>query len=325
MSVSILELSAGAPAARFVEAHRSDIVTNALTRTLPPDQWTLLAEVLVENTIDQLIGWLQQPVAARIFIWIQEALREQDVNPGLFQLFPTTVSAALDALARDTELNADVAAKLSALHRDIDIHVGGHRTALYGGALRAVDAVDAKIEQLLFRLSQRDAVTAEHSRSVSMWCFRIARHLKLDRADVLRATRGGLLHDIGKIRTPVNILSAPRALDESEWEIMKAHTLDGVRLVEGIRELRPFVPAIRWHHERYDGKGYPDQRCAAEIPFVARIVSVADAFNAMIARRPYRSPVSPAAALEELKRHSGSQFDANVVAAMIKVALGQSR
>jgi HD-GYP domain-containing protein (c-di-GMP phosphodiesterase class II) len=102
---------------------------------------------------------------------------------------------------------------------------------------------------------------------------------------------------------------------------MKAHALQGTRMVEKIPELRCFVPPIRFHHERYDGKGYPDGLSSIDIPLHARIVAVADAFNAMIARRPYRAPLSPTAAIEELKRHSGTQFDRVIVEAMIDVIL----
>jgi HD-GYP domain-containing protein (c-di-GMP phosphodiesterase class II) len=145
--------------------------------------------------------------------------------------------------------------------------------------------------------------------------------LSFTREETTYAARSGLLHDIGKVKTPASILTAPRALTEQEWAIMKMHALQGTRIVERIPELRVFVPAVRSHHERYDGKGYPDGLIDIDIPLHARVVAVADAFNAMIARRPYRAPLSPAAAIEELKRHSGTQFDRVIVEAMIDVIL----
>jgi len=115
---------------------------------------------------------------------------------------------------------------------------------------------------------------------------------------------------------------APRALDEREWRVMRAHAAAGEVLVRKVEELRPFAPAVRSHHERLDGRGYPDGLRANAIPLMARIVAVADTFNAMIGRRPYRLPMPPTRALEELVRSRGTQLDPEIVDAMVDVVLG---
>jgi putative nucleotidyltransferase with HDIG domain len=181
----------------------------------------------------------------------------------------------------------------------------------------ALDEVDARIDTLIVKLEARDPLTSEHSRAVSAWCSRLGRRLGLDSAEVTFAARCGLLHDVGKVATPLEVLNAPRALDDREWRLIRAHAAAGEAIVRAVPELRPFAPAVRSHHERLDGHGYPDRLPASAIPLMARIVAVADSFNAMIGRRPYRLPMPPVRALEELVRGRGTQFDPEVVEAMV--------
>ncbi len=187
---------------------------------------------------------------------------------------------------------------------------------------RPLDEIDARIDALVVRLQLRDPLSSDHSRAVGAWCARLARRLGFDATDIAFASRCGLLHDVGKVLTPLDILNAPRALDEREWRVMRAHAAAGEALVARVPELRPFTPAVRSHHERLDGRGYPDGLCLGKIPLMARIVAVADCFNAMIGRRPYRPPMSPATAIEELLRCRGSQLDPEVVDAMVDIVLG---
>jgi len=234
-------------------------------------------------------------------------------------VIPATVSAAIDVLTMHRALDVNEAQQLAELQRQLDVGATLQRTVLRRAVPEAVDPVDAKIDQLMYELSNRDAVTSEHSRAVSLWCLRVAHHMNLSEREALYASRGGAVHDVGKIYTPYEILAAPRRLSEDEWEIMKDHVRQGERMISTIPELREFTPVVRSHHERFDGKGYPDGRASSELPLSVRIATVADAFNAMIARRPYRAPLTPDAALAELRRESGSHFDPNVVAAMIEV------
>jgi putative nucleotidyltransferase with HDIG domain len=182
-----------------------------------------------------------------------------------------------------------------------------------------LDQIDARIDAFIVQLEARDPMTSEHSRAVASWCRRLARRLGLDAQEETFAARCGLLHDIGKIKTPLAVLNAPRALAADEWKVMRAHAAAGEGMVRAVPELRQFAPAVRSHHERLDGTGYPDGLPASAIPLMARIVAVADCFNAMIGRRPYRLPLEPTLALEELFRHRGTQFDPEIVEAMADV------
>ena len=187
----------------------------------------------------------------------------------------------------------------------------------------AIDDIDASIDILFKQLEASSPLMAEHSRAVAAWCARLARTIGLSESEIAFMTRCGLIHDIGKIWTPPEILNAPRGLTPDEWVVMRAHTTEGSLVVECAPLLGPFAPIVRGHHERLDGKGYPDGLPAEAIPLAARIVAVADCFNAMIGRRMYRPAMRPTEALSELARHRGTQFDPEVVDAMTQIVLGR--
>ncbi|HEY4440571.1 MAG TPA: HD domain-containing phosphohydrolase [Candidatus Elarobacter sp.] len=192
-----------------------------------------------------------------------------------------------------------------------------------GAAHEAIDEIDVALDDLMTRLDNADVLTAEHSRAVSAWCSRLARRLALARHDAVHVTRSGLVHDIGKITTPNDILNAPRSLSEDEMDIMRGHAVAGAKIVSETALVAHLTPVVRGHHERFDGRGYPDGMAGGAIPTAARIVAVADAFNAMIGRRPYRPPFSPTVALERLEAARGTQFDPIIVDAMIDVVTNQ--
>ena len=230
-----------------------------------------------------------------------------------------TLPEALASAAFEVTGRALPAAELDALAFDVARVVERSWRPLARAERAHLDEVDAQIDALVMRLEARDPLSSEHSRAVAAWCSRIGRRLGLDAHEVTFATRCGLLHDVGKALTPLEVLNAPRALTDREWKIMRAHAAAGERLVRGVPALRTFAPAVRSHHERLDGRGYPDGLPASAIPLTARIVAVADCFNAMIGRRPYRLPMQPTRALEELVRNRGTQFDPEIVDAMVAV------
>src|SRR5205085_1736535 len=131
---------------------------------------------------------------------------------------------------------------------------------------------------------------------------------------------GAMLHDIGKITTPDDILNKPGPLDEAEWDVMRDHTLAGQRLLDRVGgTLHEVGLVVRSSHERYDGSGYPDGLAGEQIPLAARIVAVADAYSAMTTRRTYRDALSPDVALAEIGANAGTQFDPVVAAAAMRV------
>ena len=281
---------------------------------------TLAMHLFVETFLDRLLLALAEDRNEDLSSWVK---RLPKVTPTTSQL-PEALSACLLELERSVHAHDELSvfrANIDKLRSDLELLLQGtvHDRPMLEGV---GDELDALIDGLITKLEQQDPATAEHSRAVSLWCSRIARRMALSREDTVLVARGGLIHDVGKMLTPKEILQAPRSLDDVEWEIMQRHALDGAEIVSKEPSLQFLVPVVRNHHERFDGRGYPDGLEGANISLGARIVTVADAFNAMIAPRPYRRPFAPFVALEELKRHRGSQFDPRVVEAMIEVVLG---
>jgi two-component system cell cycle response regulator len=168
---------------------------------------------------------------------------------------------------------------------------------------------------LLRALAERNPDLGEHLSTVAELAVAVARRLGLDEAEVEQVRHAADLHDVGKVAIPDAILDKPGPLDEEEWAFMRRHTVIGERIVAAAPALRDVATLVRASHERHDGGGYPDGLAGAEVPLGARIVSVCDSFDAMVADRPYRAALSNDAALVELQRCAGTQFDPQVVAA----------
>jgi two-component system, cell cycle response regulator len=168
---------------------------------------------------------------------------------------------------------------------------------------------------LLRALAERDPGLGAHLNGVAEMAEAVARRLGLDAEEIDRIRHAAELHDVGKMAIPDAILDKPAPLDLAEWEFVRRHTIIGERIVAAAPALRPVAALVRSSHERWDGLGYPDGLTGEEIPLGARIVAVCDAFDAMMADRPYRSGVDAILALGELGRCAGTQFDPTVVAA----------
>ena len=161
---------------------------------------------------------------------------------------------------------------------------------------------------------------ATHVHGVARLALEVGRELGLEGEDLDILVRAAEMHDIGKIAIPEEILHKPGPLDESEWELMRRHPLVGARIIGSAPPLAPIASLVRYAHERWDGAGYCEGLVGTEIPLGSRIIFVCDAFEAMTEDRPYREAMSVDAALEEIRRNSGSQFDPKVVDAFMRVA-----
>jgi response regulator RpfG family c-di-GMP phosphodiesterase len=181
------------------------------------------------------------------------------------------------------------------------------------------DAYQATLEALGSALDTRDVGTESHSRRVHGYAIATAREHGVPEADIEDLARGVLLHDIGKIGIPDAILLKPGRLTEEEWRIMRTHPEIGKRLIENIPFLRPAIPIVYHHHEKWDGSGYPLGLRGEAIPLGARIFAVVDAFDAMTFNRPYSKAISFDAAKAEIKRCAGSHFDPAVVDSFLRV------
>jgi putative nucleotidyltransferase with HDIG domain len=165
-----------------------------------------------------------------------------------------------------------------------------------------------------------DSYTGEHCRGVVEMALRVADSLRLDAAARQRTEFGALLHDVGKIAIPKEIINKPGPLDDREWEIVKTHTVEGHQMLERVGGLMRDVGVIvRAHHERWDGGGYPDGLAGDDIPIEARVVSACDTYNAMTTNRPYRAAMSEVDALAELEACAGGQLDPIVVAHLTQI------
>ncbi len=181
------------------------------------------------------------------------------------------------------------------------------------------DQYEQMIAALAGAIEARDSYTYGHSRQVTRYAVRLAMELGLSDQDIERIRYAGLLHDIGKIGVRDDVLLKPGALSPEEFAQMRLHPQIGVRILEQIRGLRDILPIIAAHHERVDGNGYPLGLRGEEIPLGARILAVADAFEALTADRAYRPAMDPEQALQVIQRGSGRHWDAAVVEAFVRL------
>jgi HD-GYP domain-containing protein (c-di-GMP phosphodiesterase class II) len=177
----------------------------------------------------------------------------------------------------------------------------------------------ATTENLAQAVWLRDTYTGEHSRRVTRFAILLGQQLHLPSEDLERIRYVTPLHDIGKIGIADGILRKPGKLTPAEFEVMKTHTTLGAKILEPIPDLRPALSIVRSHHERWDGHGYPDGLAGEDIPRLARIVSVADAFDAMVFDTPYRGGQAAESAFAEIERQRGQQFDPHVVTAFLQI------
>jgi putative nucleotidyltransferase with HDIG domain len=177
------------------------------------------------------------------------------------------------------------------------------------------------IETLVATVEAKDIYTYGHSARVSKLGRQIAEHMGLSEEERERIKLAGLLHDIGKIGIPESILTKPAKLTDEEWEYVRSHPQIGESIIRqmGSDRLAEVQRLVRHHHERTDGSGYPDGLRGEAIPLGARILGVADAYDAMTSNRPYRTPFTAEAAVAELHRNAGRQFDRRAVEALVAI------
>ena len=181
----------------------------------------------------------------------------------------------------------------------------------------------AAMESLSATVDARDAYTAGHSRRVQQLALAIGRELGLSQAELDLLGHAALFHDIGKLAVPDAILLKPSSLNDEEWSLMQKHSDEGARIIDRLGFLNDAVPAIRHHHERFDGTGYPDGLAGEDIPLGARIIHVADALDSMLTTRIYRAARPANDALDELRRGAGTQFCPRCVTALERLLQGE--
>jgi len=199
--------------------------------------------------------------------------------------------------------------------------------------LRQVHSTNIELEQtnrelfelMVKSLEARDPYTSGHSRRVQNYSLAIARALDLRQHETEQIGRAALLHDVGKIHEKyAAVLAKTEKLSAEEWALIKEHPVDGANLVATMSKLRDIVPAIRHHHEKWDGTGYPDGLAGELIPLASRIITFADTIDAMITERPYRRPLGEDAVRAEIVRCRGTQFDPAITDSLLSSSLWES-
>ncbi len=191
------------------------------------------------------------------------------------------------------------------------------------GELEASDVQEDVVVALGEALLERDRYTGEHSESVVKLVEKVALGLALGAREISYVKAAALLHDIGKVATPDDVLNKPGPLDGEEWEVMREHPMVGERILRAIPGMGPIAHIVRHEHERFDGGGYPDGLSGDQIPIGARIILACDAYHAMTSDRPYRKAMTHAEAVRELAEGAGGQFDPTVTEMLIGCLYGE--
>jgi HD-GYP domain-containing protein (c-di-GMP phosphodiesterase class II) len=207
-----------------------------------------------------------------------------------------------------------------------ELEVLGELATTAGAALghaerrrRALRSIRDQVRDLVYSIDAHDGYTAGHSEEVVEWSCLVGERLRLSPPDLLELELGALLHDVGKVRLPEPILRKPGALTRPERALVNRHPVWGAELLEDIAGLEPVATIVRFHHERWDGTGYPDGLRRDRIPIASRIIAVCDAYQAMTSNRAYRAALPPAASASQLCAGSGTQFDPAVVECFVEI------
>ena len=185
---------------------------------------------------------------------------------------------------------------------------------------KQLDAAEGIILALARIVEARDRYTIHHAERVGLYSREIGRAHGLGEADLDVLYKGGVMHDLGKVVIPAEILLKPGPLNEAEREIMESHAPEGARIAEPLRSVARLLPIVRHHHERVDGRGYPDHLAGTEVPLGARIAAIADSWDAMTSDRPYRRALERDEAVRRLRAGAGSQWDSELTAIFLDLA-----
>ncbi len=263
-------------------------------------------------------------------------LTDLSAHPELVSIFNTVL---LNVLAWPIVINNQQAGVLIVLQRSGEDEFDSTDTKLIATIARHISwflenrMLINDLEELLMGLlsslvnviDAKDPYTRGHSQRVALIAMRIAQTLELSQNECDRVYLAGLLHDIGKIGINDSILSKPGKLTNKEFKTIQNHTLVGAKIISSLKQLKSIIPGVLYHHERYDGSGYPEGLRGGEIPMMGMIVGLADCFDAITSDRTYHKALDFADAIDEIRSTSASLFDPSIVAALMRYDIDQLR
>lgn len=242
--------------------------------------------------------------SGREFGWLVAVNRVQNIDNDL-SFAPTTLKSEFGSV--EAGLLASSAAMLATHFSNLELLAANR------------DLVTDVVRCLVAAIESKDAYTCGHSERVAQYGRRIGQELGLNEKELERLYLSGLLHDVGKIGIADSILSKPSQPTDEEFEEIKKHPHEGWKILQGIKQLECILDGVLFHHERVDGRGYPDGLSGKDIPLAGRIIAVADSFDAMTSDRPYRSGMSPDVAHSIIQQGAGTQWDAEIVTAFFQI------
>jgi len=307
--------------AEHIEANRRKVVAAVLQSKTASRPGSIAASLFVNSLLDRFALECETRERSGLDAWVNEFGTVDPVLDYSNLILVTFASLGVSfSGATDSGQAPEVVRHLAVRGNKLEGIVSQTRLTRLHESLPDPTQVVAKSDvtaSLLAALEAHDPIAAEHCRAVGEWCRRIAEAMNVNPEGVQFIAMCGTLHDIGKMGSPSEILLKAGPLTNTEWDAMRAHSEQGAKIVERVSSLKQVAPIIRAHHERYDGFGYPDRLKGNEIPLAARIVAVADAFNAMISHRPYRKALSVTQAVVALMDGRGTQWDPMIVDVMV--------
>lgn len=269
----------------------------------PKKKYTIEKRAPIKNRLELKIVESANAVRGEHFIGIP--LISEDVM-GFLVVRHKKDNAAFEQFDQEMLINISSQAVMAA--RNLQLYDEQQKIIL--GSIRAlVTLLDTKVDG-----------SYTHTANFQRFVLALANEINLNERDTCSLQYATMLHDAGKIDIPLEILSKPTKLTCKEFDLIKNHPLKGVKIIKHLEILRPALPVIMHHHEKYDGTGYPSGLKKNQIPIGARIMAVADAFEAMVYGRPYKERIPIQNALEEIQKNSGTQFDPRVVEGLMRLA-----
>ncbi len=290
---------------------------------IPETSWGLIVQIdqkdafrIVSQMKRETIKWGIWMLLLSVFVgWISA----RSITTPIQELAESTRSIARGDFSRKITIKSrteigELAETFNKMTADLELYIEQIKRALKENR----DLFVGTIRALAAAIDEKDPYTRGHSDRVTNYSIIIAKNMGLDEKAVETIRISALLHDVGKIGIDDKVLKKPGVLTQEEFEIMKQHPVKGAHIMKSIEQMREMIPGMKYHHEQWDGNGYPDRLKGEAIPLIARIISVADTFDAMTTNRPYQKAIELDYTLKKIKGNAGVKFDPQVVDALIK-------